>query len=332
MTDLPTEDLELFISHASEDKADLVRRLADRLRHWGIKVWYDEYSLSPGDSLSRSLDKGLSRTRYGLVVISRSFIKKPWTEYELRGLTAKEMFRRDKVIIPIWHDVTEADVVAFSPPLADKVAVRTDGKSVDEVAEAIIKAIRPGVAQQMSVFRALRQLSNAGEPVKIPLEQLAPMPEPRSFTSDGNIIMRSMLVTEILAEPRGLAGGFSDFLVNLYRDLHPEQELQLWELFATIFVQVDRRHDLSPEQRTHVLRLLLACSLADDDIESVARDLPEQIAADALLLWQHYFDISRLEAVTCVRDEDGNVRILRAEKRAEDGHERDRAPRSPDRI
>jgi hypothetical protein len=101
------EDFELFISHASEDKPDLVRRLADRLRHWGIKVWYDEYSLSPGDSLSRSLDNGLARTRYGLVVISKSFLRKPWTEYELRGLTAKETYRGDKVIIPIWHGVSE---------------------------------------------------------------------------------------------------------------------------------------------------------------------------------------------------------------------------------
>ena len=48
---------DLFISHASEDKEDLVRPLAVALEKLGVKVWYDEFTLKVGDSLRRSIDK-----------------------------------------------------------------------------------------------------------------------------------------------------------------------------------------------------------------------------------------------------------------------------------
>lgn len=120
--DLNTWDV--FISHASEDKEKFVRPLADALRSLGVSAWYDETTLRLGDSLSRSIDKGLAHARYGLVVISPTFIRKPWPEYELRALVAKEVDGR-KVILPIWHGVDRSQVMEFSPALADKLAIRT---------------------------------------------------------------------------------------------------------------------------------------------------------------------------------------------------------------
>lgn len=76
--DAPTSNKEydVFISHASEDKDCVVRPLAHALRIKGLNVWYDEFELKIGDSLRRKIDQGLSRSRFGIVVISRSFIKK----------------------------------------------------------------------------------------------------------------------------------------------------------------------------------------------------------------------------------------------------------------
>jgi hypothetical protein len=65
---------DVFISHAWEDKG-FVRPLAEILRSLGLKVWYDEFTLQIGDSLSRSIDAGLAESRYGLVVISPAFSK-----------------------------------------------------------------------------------------------------------------------------------------------------------------------------------------------------------------------------------------------------------------
>lgn len=136
------KEWDVFISHASEDKESLVRPLAAELRRFGLSVWYDEFSLGLGDSLSRSIDRGLASSRFGLVVISPYFIAKRWPEYELRGLVAREM-QGSKVILPIWYGVTRDQVLAFSPPLADKIALVTAGLDIANITLKIVQVVRP---------------------------------------------------------------------------------------------------------------------------------------------------------------------------------------------
>ena len=92
---------DLFICHASEDKDSFVRPLAEPLRQRHVEVWYDEFSLQLGDSIRRSLDKGLSQSRFGAVVLSNLFFQKHWPQYELDGLAERETKGNDKVILPI---------------------------------------------------------------------------------------------------------------------------------------------------------------------------------------------------------------------------------------
>jgi hypothetical protein len=56
---------DIFISHASEDKDAVARPLAERLRSLGLTVWYDEFTLSLGDSLRQSIDYGLANSKFG---------------------------------------------------------------------------------------------------------------------------------------------------------------------------------------------------------------------------------------------------------------------------
>ena len=136
----PEIEYDLFISHASEDKEELVRPLAIALEGLGVKVWYDEFTLKVGDSLRRSIDGGLSNSRFGTVVLSSSFFAKNWTQYELDGMTAKEMGGR-KMILPIWHKVTKSEVIKFSPTLADKVALNSSVHSTEEIAQLIADVV-----------------------------------------------------------------------------------------------------------------------------------------------------------------------------------------------
>src|ERR1700730_1573769 len=112
----------LFLSHAWEDKDTFVRSLAEALR-LEFDVWYDEYALKPGDSLLEKISEGLRSCDRGIVVLSRHFFEKPWTQAELNGLFALETKER-KILIPIWLDVTKKDVLNFSPILADRVAIK----------------------------------------------------------------------------------------------------------------------------------------------------------------------------------------------------------------
>jgi hypothetical protein len=72
---------DVFISHASEDKESLVRPLADFLSNLDVRVWYDEMTLKVGDSLGRSIDEGLARSNFGIVVLSKAFLVKGYSAH-----------------------------------------------------------------------------------------------------------------------------------------------------------------------------------------------------------------------------------------------------------
>lgn len=135
-----SKEYDVFISHASEDKDMVVRPLAIALKNKDVNVWYDEFELKIGDSLRRKIDQGLSKSKFGIVVISRSFIKKGWTNYELDGLMTKAI-SGEQILLPIWHDITKQEVIDYSPSLADKVARNTSQETVEEIAEEIAELI-----------------------------------------------------------------------------------------------------------------------------------------------------------------------------------------------
>jgi hypothetical protein len=140
----PSKQWDVFISHASENKESFVRPLAKALVQLGVSVWYDEFSLRIGDSLSQSIDKGIAGSRCGLVVLSRDFIAKPWPMRELGGLVAREI-SEDRVILPVWHGVTRDDVLHFSPTLADKWALDTTKLSAKDVAISVLREVRQDI-------------------------------------------------------------------------------------------------------------------------------------------------------------------------------------------
>lgn len=133
-------DYDLFISHASEDKEEIVRPLAEELQKLGVKVWYDEFTLKVGDSLRKSIDHGLLKSKYGTVILSSTFCSKSWTQYEFDSMVTREM-NGHKMILPIWHKVTKNDVINFSPALADKVALNTSLNSIEEIAKQLSEVI-----------------------------------------------------------------------------------------------------------------------------------------------------------------------------------------------
>jgi hypothetical protein len=141
-SDEPPEELgyDAFISHASEDKDSVVRALAGILKEYGFRIWYDEFELEIGDSLRESIDKGLVNSRYGIVVLSPSFLEKNWPQYELNSMVAKEV-EGEKVILSIWHNVTKQDLLKYSPMLADKFALTTASTSIEDIAKTLCKTL-----------------------------------------------------------------------------------------------------------------------------------------------------------------------------------------------
>ncbi len=142
----PNSHVDIFISHASEDKAEVARPLAAILAARGYSVWIDEAEITLGDSLRRKIDFGLSRCRFGVVILSPAFFAKQWPQIELNGLVARETASGEKAILPVWHGVDQAYVVGVSPPLADRLGVSTS-TGLQHVAEQIIRAIGTDTAR-----------------------------------------------------------------------------------------------------------------------------------------------------------------------------------------
>jgi TIR domain len=155
---------DVFICHASEDKKDFVRPLAELLKLQHIDVWYDEFSLSIGDSLTQKIDEGLSKSRFGIVVLSPNFFKKPWAKRELNGLTLREMVEKRNLILPIWHRVTVEDVAKFSPPLADKKA-GTSSEGINSLVRELTTKIKPDESPLIVARNFLFELDVESPPI-----------------------------------------------------------------------------------------------------------------------------------------------------------------------
>lgn len=133
---------DVFISHASEDKANIALPLTAALQQAGISVWIDTDQIKLGDGLRATIDQGLQLCRFGLVLLSPRFFLKPWAKAELDAIFAMEMSATgQKRLLPIVCDMSYNDLTSHSALLASRRAIHwTEGidKVVGAVAEVVI--------------------------------------------------------------------------------------------------------------------------------------------------------------------------------------------------
>ena len=136
---------DVFISYATEDKETVAGPLANALQELGVDVWYDDFELQIGDSLRQSIERGIARSRFGLIILSKPFFGRNWTNYELNGLVAQAN-SGDKRLLPIWHKISKDEVTDHSPPLADIVALRTSDLGISEIATQVAARVNPATS------------------------------------------------------------------------------------------------------------------------------------------------------------------------------------------
>lgn len=138
------EEYDVFVSHAWEDKEDFVDEFVAELRALDLAVWYDTDKLKWGDSMREKIDRGLAKSRYGVVVLSPNYIapNKYWTKTELNGLFQVETIN-GKTILPIWHNLTKKQVTEYSPTIADRKAMTTATMTPKEIAAELKELFKP---------------------------------------------------------------------------------------------------------------------------------------------------------------------------------------------
>lgn len=98
------EQLKVFLCHSSIDKT-FVRKLAHDLTSLGVDAWFDEWELSPGDSLFDKIGDAIDRSAYFCVVLSPDAVSSNWCKTELREALASEMAGESKVIPLLYREV-----------------------------------------------------------------------------------------------------------------------------------------------------------------------------------------------------------------------------------
>jgi hypothetical protein len=146
---------DVFLSYASEDTNSIARPIAEGLRHHGLRVWFDQFELHVGDSLTKAINNGLANSLYGVVILSPAFFGKKWTQNELAALVALEEPDRRR-IFPVWHQLGVAEITEAMPILADVVAVQSS-MGIPGVVRELLRAIRvPFVGEGVAGFWAGR--------------------------------------------------------------------------------------------------------------------------------------------------------------------------------
>jgi hypothetical protein len=151
-----SDHIDVFLLHASEDKARVARPLALELGKRGLNVWLDEFELAIGDSLAGRIDAGLQAADAAIAIISPAFLGKRWPRRELATLLSRELKESTTLILPVWHDVSLQDVLSVSPELADRLAADTSS-GLATVADQITRALtlRLDLVQPGSIVTAI---------------------------------------------------------------------------------------------------------------------------------------------------------------------------------
>lgn len=270
---------DVFISHASEDKDSFVRPLADILEQSGLTVWYDEFSLRPGDSLSASIDKGIQESRYGLLVLSPHFLCKNWTDYEYRSLLSRQI-DGERIIIPLWYGVGKEDVKKYSLFLADIMGIAARPGVSRPVVMDLLRVIRPDIWREMRMRDTIRKLIDEGQTRIMKLSDIVRPTEKRSRLTPSQLVRSKAIYYGI---GQHLGGSLQEQVDSYELDIIPERELQTWEIMNACYLEMIHAHpEASETDRNRFYKVLLFLSIGDTDCHF---GLPESLLKELFALW-----------------------------------------------
>ena len=133
------ERRDLFLCHAWDDRAASASDLYNRLKSNGATVWFSEKNVLLGTPLMREIDRGLAKSRAGLVLVTRAFVKRlkgaGVADKELSALLAREL------LVPVVHGISYGEVREESPLLASRTGLDTAEDSMTEIAVKISELV-----------------------------------------------------------------------------------------------------------------------------------------------------------------------------------------------
>jgi hypothetical protein len=139
---VPLPDLrDIFLCHAWDDRKGTAKELHDLLQSRGVSVWFSEKDVALGTSLLREIDKGLAKSRVGIVLVTPALLKRVQAE----GIADKELsalLARD-LLVPIVHGTTYEALREVSPLLGSRSGLSTTDDPMADVAAKLAELVAP---------------------------------------------------------------------------------------------------------------------------------------------------------------------------------------------
>ncbi len=132
---------DVFLCHAWDDRKESAKELHDLLEAKGVSVWFSEKDVFLGTSLIREIDKGLAKSKVGIVLVTPKFINRVQNE----GIADKELsalLARD-LLVPIVHNTTFDALREVSPLLGSRSGLSTIEDSLEEIASKLAELVTP---------------------------------------------------------------------------------------------------------------------------------------------------------------------------------------------
>lgn len=130
---------DVFLCHAWDDRKSVAKELHDLLELKGVSVWFSEKDVLLGSSLLREIDKGLAKSRVGIVLVTPSFLNRIKGE----GIADKELsalLARD-LLVPIIHNTTFDELREVSPLLGSRSGLSTIEEPMSSVVEKLAELV-----------------------------------------------------------------------------------------------------------------------------------------------------------------------------------------------
>lgn len=130
---------DVFLCHAWDDRSEAAKELYDLLEAAGVSVWFSEKDVLLGSTLLREIDKGLAKSRVGIVLVTPSLLRRVQGE----GIADKELsalLARD-LLVPIVHGTTYEALRDVSPLLGSRSGLSTAEDTMATVAAKLAELV-----------------------------------------------------------------------------------------------------------------------------------------------------------------------------------------------
>ena len=130
---------DVFLCHAWDDRQGSAKELHDLLESCGVSVWFSEKDVLLGTPLLREIDKGLAKSRVGIVLVTPALLRRLQGE----GIADKELsalLARD-LLVPIVHDTTYDALREVSPLLGSRSGLSTAENPMADVAAKLAELV-----------------------------------------------------------------------------------------------------------------------------------------------------------------------------------------------